>query len=238
MGDRFYNWVVRIGRPAFTVSSSPVVLHRDRAQRRGAYILASTHASAYDVPCLMAHAPRPLDFMSITELFRRPLVRWFFKSMNTFALDRSRRDAPTVRTVLDRLGRGRVVAMFPEGRIPRPEDSVLRGGELKSGVAGLAQLGGVPIVPCVVLGTGAYARFASWLPLRRTRFGIIFGHPIHCRRDLEPPAARAALLDDLKAAYRSLHAELKVAMGQENGAAHLAPAGWQRPATVQNGRRG
>src|SRR3954469_19872947 len=67
MSDLTYKIIHHLGYPAFWTSSSPVVLHRDRVPRRGAFILAANHLSPFDVPCLMATVPRNLDFMSVVE---------------------------------------------------------------------------------------------------------------------------------------------------------------------------
>jgi 1-acyl-sn-glycerol-3-phosphate acyltransferase len=203
MGDAYYRFVVLIGRMPFWVSSRPTVLHAERARRSGPFILAANHTSPYDVPLLMRHTPRRLDFVSITEVFRNPLVAWFFSGMNAFPVDRSRRDPATVRIILDRLSRGRVVAMFPEGRIRSEAESVVHGGSFRPGVARLAKLAGVPIVPAVVWGSGAYARVATWLPLRRTRYGVIYGEPI------EPTDDEQATERSLADAYRTLYEELR-----------------------------
>jgi 1-acyl-sn-glycerol-3-phosphate acyltransferase len=218
MSDFTYKWVVRIGYHAFWVSSRPVVLHRDRVGTMdGPYILAPNHLSPYDVPCLMAEMPRwkLLDFLSITELFQNRLSAWFLRSVNTFPLDRSRADSPTVRIILKRLAKGRIIAMFPEGQFRTGANSVLNGGEIKPGVAKLAQMAGVPIVPCVILGTNAYSKPQSWLPLKRVRYGVIYGTPLYVRTDLEEAEARLQFLQELKRAYRSLHAELLAAAGPE-----------------------
>jgi 1-acyl-sn-glycerol-3-phosphate acyltransferase len=214
MSDFIYDWVVRICRPAFSVSSSPVVLHRDRAATPGACIIAPNHLSAYDVPCLMKESPRKLDFVSITELYENPFVAAFFNAMNVFPLDRSRPDSPTVRIILERLRRGRAVVMFPEGRIRTEADSVLNGGDIKSGVARIAQLAGVPVIPCVMLDTGAYAKLSAWMPLRGTRFGVAFGRPLRADVDLPEAESRAALLTGIKRSYGELHSELRRAMAE------------------------
>jgi 1-acyl-sn-glycerol-3-phosphate acyltransferase len=213
MSDLAYNIVWGIGAHAFWVSSKPVMLHRDRLRRPGAYILAPTHLSVFDVACLIAIAPRNLDWVSIVEVFRKPLVGLFYGSMNAFPLDRSRPDSPTVRIILDRLAGGRVVAMFPEGNLRTPETSVLAGGHFKPGVARIAQLADVPVIPCVIVGTDAYKKAMSWLPLRRVRYGVVFGEPMWVRKDLEKHEATKVFVDELKQAYLALHAELKAAMG-------------------------
>jgi 1-acyl-sn-glycerol-3-phosphate acyltransferase len=212
MSDAFYNFVWGIGTHAFWVSSRAVVLHRERLKRPGAYILASTHLSVFDVPVLIAKSPRKLDWVSIVEVMRLPFVGWFYRSMNAFALDRSRPDSPTVRVILDRLAQGRVVAMFPEGNLRTMETSVLGGGNFKPGVARIAQLADVPVIPCVVLGAGAYKRVRSWLPIKRVRYGMNFGEPISVPKDVEKHEATTLFLDRLRQAYLDLHAELKAAM--------------------------
>lgn len=208
MSDWFYNVVWCGCWPAFGVSSSPVILHPERPRRTGAYLLAANHLSPYDVPCLMKESGRKIDFVSITEVFRNPLMAWFYGNMNAFPLDRGRVDVGATRTILERLKRGRVVGIFPEGVIRTEENSVLNGGRIKPGVVRLAKLANVPILPTVILGTSAYCRVLSWAPIRRIRYGINYGEPI------DPAASKD--IDDLQqqllAAYRSLHAELLKAM--------------------------
>jgi 1-acyl-sn-glycerol-3-phosphate acyltransferase len=210
LSNLFYNLVWTLGYPAFWTSSRPIVLHRERAKRSGAYILAVNHFSPYDIPCLMATHPRVMDFVSITEVMRKPFVGWLFRNMGTFALDRNRADPQTVRVVLDRLARGRIVTMFPEGRIPTPEQSVLNGGRIRRGIGRIAQLADVPIVPCVILGTVAYRRFASWLPVRRTIYGVNFGKALMPTPDSQDPDGtmlETQLVDSLRSLDRELVAE-------------------------------
>jgi 1-acyl-sn-glycerol-3-phosphate acyltransferase len=212
VSDLFYNFIWLVGSHPFLLSSRTVVLHRERLKRPGGYILASTHLSEFDVAVLIVKSPRKLDWVSIVEVFRKPFVGWFYGSMNAFPLDRSRPDSPTVRVILDRLARGRVVAMFPEGNIRTPETSVLNGGHFKPGVARIAQLADVPVVPCVVLGAGAYTRVKSWLPIKRVRWGINIGEPLTVRKDLDKHEATTEFGDRLRSAYLELHEELKAAM--------------------------
>ncbi|MDB5354352.1 MAG: putative acyltransferase [Phycisphaerales bacterium] len=215
MKDWFYYLVYFLGSQPLLLTSSPVVLHRDRARRKGAYLLAATHFSPYDVACLIKQTPRVLDFVSIVEAFRNPLAAWFLSKMGAFPLDRWKPDSPTVRTVLERLRRGRVVALFPEGHIRTEETSVLVGGSLKSGIARIAKMAGVPIIPCVVVGTRAYHRAAAWVPRRRVRYGVIYGEPITVTEDPTGPE-KSAFEERLRQTYQELFAELKATMRARN----------------------
>ena len=203
MADWFYDLIVLAGRPAFAVSSEPTVIGCEHTRRRGPYLLAATHSSPFDVPLIMRHAARRVDFISITEIFAiRPLA-WFYGSMNAFPLDRSRPDPKTVRIIHDRLARGRVVGIFPEGGFRRGEQAVVHGGKIRPGIGRLARTTGVPIVPCVIVHSDAYAKPIAWLPLRAVRYGIAFGEAI------EPANDHAVTESILVERMRTLHRTLR-----------------------------
>lgn len=205
MSDLFYNVVVLVCRHAFVVSGDAVVLHANRIPRNGPFILASTHTSPFDVPVLMRASRRRLDFVSITEVFSRPYMAWFYSRMNAFPLDRNRKDPRTVRIILDRLKQGRAVAMFPEGRVRAEAESVVHGANFRPGVARIARMAGVAIIPVVVWGATQYSRPASWLPLQRTRYGINFGDPLMVNDETDGER-------ELARAYRDLYVELRAVM--------------------------
>lgn len=213
MGDRFYDVMCTIGRPAFWVSSSPVVVGAEHTDRPGGYLLAANHQCPYDIPVLFRHCRRRIDFVSITEVFKHKPVAMFYGAMNAFPLDRSRPDVGTVKTVVDRLRAGRVVGMFPEGGFRRGEASVLRGGAIRSGIGRVALLAGVPVVPAVILGVEAYARFWSWAPVRGVRYGVMFSEPLAAPTDEE---AAARLEAELVTRMRAMGADLaaRLAAGQ------------------------
>jgi 1-acyl-sn-glycerol-3-phosphate acyltransferase len=212
MSDLTYRLIRDIGYHAFWVSSSPVWLHRERVPRRGPVILAPTHLSPFDVPCIMASLWRPLDFMSVAEFLKKPWVARFFRAMNCLFLDRGRIDPATMREAVRRLQRGRALVMFPEGRIREWKDSVVHGHPFKPGVARIAQMTGTPVIPCVVLGTDAYMKSSSWLPLQKTKYGINYGQPLTARKDLPPEESQAELTARLAAAYVDLYRELRQKM--------------------------
>jgi len=212
MSDFGYRCVYLLGDHVFLLSSRTTILHRERAAIPGGYILVAPHTTPFDVPLMIRHAPRFLDFMSVVEMKRHAFVRWFFGLMNTFYLDRSKKDAATLLNAVHRLKRGRAIAMFPEGGIRTTKTSVLNGGNLKPGVAGLAELSGAPVIPCVVLGASSYESILSWAPIGAVRYGVIFGEPMYFVPGEDRAAARQAFLNELKDRFISLRDELAVTM--------------------------
>jgi 1-acyl-sn-glycerol-3-phosphate acyltransferase len=213
VSDRFYTFVKLLGRPVFWLASRPLVLHAERLDRPGPFIVAANHQSPYDIPILIRHARRHLDFVSITEVFRQPFTGWFYRHMNAFPLDRSRPDAPTVRTIFRRLASARAVAMFPEGRITPLAQSLVNGGPIRPGIARIAHLARVPVIPVAIAGSEAFARPKSWLPLRAVRYGVSIGDALTVRSDPDETTATALLEDELKRSLIDLHRELTTALG-------------------------
>jgi 1-acyl-sn-glycerol-3-phosphate acyltransferase len=200
--DLFYHTIVTLGRFPFWVSSRPTLLHQDRVPRTGPFILASNHLAPYDVAVLMRHTGRVLDFVSTTEVMSVPLVGSLYHRMGAYPLDRGRVDVRATRWVLDRLRRGRVVAMFPEGRIRPEPESVVHTGDFRPSLVRLARTANVPILPAAVRGTQAFAHARAWLPTRSVAYGLAFGSPIHVTDD------ESQAHHQLTTTWRDLYAEL------------------------------
>src|ERR1700685_1553147 len=90
MIDLSYRLIYGTGWTICWITSRPIVLHADRANRPGAYILASSHLTPYDVPALLKNAPRRLDFLSTVEMLNTPIVGRMFTAMNCVFVDRSK----------------------------------------------------------------------------------------------------------------------------------------------------
>lgn len=185
------------------------ILHRERSKLRGAYIFAANHISHFDPPILSIAAKRKIDWMGMIELFEKPLVAAWLRSIDTFPTDRARVDRAAVRTALARLRRTHVVGIFPEGGIRDGARSVLAGAPLKPGVATIAQLANASILPCAIIGADRLYDWKMWLPLRRVRIWIAFGAPISAPNDMSKTEARSFLERALSEAFHALFAELR-----------------------------
>lgn len=208
MSDTFYKVVRAIGRPVFWSSSRSLVLGAEHVPSAGPCLIAATHQSPYDVPVLVLHTPRLLDFVSMKGLFQNPVIARLLGSMNAFPLDRSSPDLAAVRVILSRLRASRAVAIFPEGRLRPGATSVVHTGKLKAGCGRIAKFASAPVVPCVMIGTEAYRTPLNWLPIGRARYGIIYGTPID--PSLEPPEIEARLVRSMVL----LHEQLRETMNR------------------------
>ena len=70
-------------------------------------------------------------------------------------------------------------------------------------------MAGVPILPCVIVGSDRLYSKKSWLPLRRTPIWIAFGDPISNFPDLEKSTARTRIERELAASFKNLYTELR-----------------------------
>ena len=185
------------------------VLGRENANRAGGFLLASNHISHFDPFFIGLMVRRKIDWMTMAEFFRPPALGFFLRSIDAFPAERDRADLKTIRSAIDRLKSGRIVGIFPEGGIRDGTRSLLEGAPLRAGAAALAQIAGVSVVPCVILGTDRFYSKKQWLPFRRTSVWISFGKPISPSKELEKLPARERIDSELAASFKNLYANLR-----------------------------
>ena len=185
------------------------VLKRGNANQDGGFLLAANHISHFDPFIISSVVRRKIDWMAMAEFFLLPVLGFFLRAVDAFPADRYRADRKTIRTAIQRLKQGRIIGLFPEGGIRDGPRSLLEGAPLRAGASTLAHLSGVPILPCVIVGSDRLYSKKSWLPLRRTPIWIAFGNPIPHFPNLEKSAARACIDRELAAAFKILFAELR-----------------------------
>jgi 1-acyl-sn-glycerol-3-phosphate acyltransferase len=152
------------------------IIGRERVPRDGGLLVVCNHISFVDPPLLGVAMPRPVDFMTMVELFRKAWLAKVLRTVGCFPVDRSRIDHRAAREAIRRLRAGRCVVIFPEGGIRLAEQSVL-GGEpvFKPGAGSIALLGEAAILPVIVRGTRKMYVGRNWV--RRETIGITFGCP-------------------------------------------------------------
>jgi len=185
------------------------VLGSENVNRTGGFLLAANHISHFDPFVISSVVRRKIDWMAMAEFFRSTVVRFLLRAVDAFPADRDRADRKTIRSAIERLKDGRVVGLFPEGGIRDGARSLLEGAPLRPGASTLAHIAGVPILPCVILGSDRLYSTKRWLPLRRTPIWIAFGNPISHSPDLERSEARERIESELTSAFKNLYTDLQ-----------------------------
>jgi 1-acyl-sn-glycerol-3-phosphate acyltransferase len=134
----------------------------NRLAPNGTYVVVSNHASAFDIPILMATLPLNLAFMAKKELFRIPVFGWGITAMGHIPVDRSsaRKARQAIRRAVDSLHKENDISLllFPEGT--RSPDGRL--GEFKSASFALALEAGVDVVPVYIHNSHRILRKKTW----------------------------------------------------------------------------
>src|SRR6266436_1060607 len=195
----------------FGYSSRVHVIGNENTERPGGFLLASNHISHFDPFIISSIVRRKIDWMAMAEFFPLPLLGFFLRAVDAFPADRDRADRKTIRTAIERLKASRVVGIFPEGGIRDGAHSLLQGAPLRPGASTLAHIAGIPILPCVILGSDRlYSMKSRKLSgLRRTPIWIAFGNPISHFPELQKSEARERIEYELAAAFKNLYAELQ-----------------------------
>jgi 1-acyl-sn-glycerol-3-phosphate acyltransferase len=147
----------------------------DRLPATGPALLISNHTCCIDHMLLQAGTRRVLGFLIARELYERPLFRPFCSLVGCIPVRRDGKDVYATRSALRALEQGRVVPVFPEGKITPESGRVL--GEGRPGIAFLALHARVPVVPAYICGTPPTNKV--W-PSYRTPSNarVYFGEPI------------------------------------------------------------
>jgi 1-acyl-sn-glycerol-3-phosphate acyltransferase len=150
---------------------------------QGAALLVCNHVSFIDPVLLMAASPRPIVFIMDHQIFRMPVLGWFFRLAKAIPIAPQKTDPQTYEQAFARARRvleeGDLLCIFPEGAITR--DGEL--GEFKGGVMKLLATHPVPVVPLALqnLWGSFFSRIegaAMRRPFRRglfSRVGLVAG---------------------------------------------------------------
>jgi len=170
-----FNWFVKLTGflPQLMVFRTRVHYEDPAVQKRhikGPAIVISNHTDVMDYAMLIfLFITRTLRCQAAALQFERPFMRIFLKLLGAIRVDRTFEDMSCVAKSESILRKGGIVAVFPEGRLPRPEEKPPL--PFRHGAAYLALHAGVPIIP--VYTDGRYFSPA--------RANVVVGKPINVR---------------------------------------------------------
>jgi 1-acyl-sn-glycerol-3-phosphate acyltransferase len=141
----------------------------------GPALLVANHTCGIDNLILQAGCRRVLGFLIAREFYDFWPIRPFCRLLKCIPVRRDGHDLAATRAALRALEEGRVVPIFPEGRIlPRSGEEI---GEGMPGAAFIALHAKVPVVPAYIRGTPPTNKvFRAMVTPSRARF--VFGPPI------------------------------------------------------------
>ena len=162
------------------------VVGADRVPTSGAYIVAPSHRSIFDIPFAAFITRGPIRFLAKDDLFANPLAAKFLDALGAVKVERGTADRGALRVLEAALREGSPVAIFPEGT--RKQGAEI--AELFDGAAFLSVKLGVPIVPVGIGGSEHILPKGKVFP-RIHRVAVSVGRPI-VPPVLEGRARRAA----------------------------------------------
>lgn len=166
--------------------------------RHGPAVLVANHRSYIDpiaIGFLLARVGRPVRFLGKKEVFDAPIVGDVVSALGGIRVDRGTGSDEPLRAAQDALAAGELVAIMPQGTIPRGPaffDPELKG---RWGAVKLAEAAGVPIIPIGLWGTEQVWPRSSKLP--------------NLTNVIDPPTVRIRVGEPVQLKGRSLDADTK-----------------------------
>lgn len=162
---RFARVVVRI--ILFIVNGNARYQCKEKLPKDQNYILVGPHRTWWDpLYFAVAGSPKCFGFMAKEELFKNPLLKWILVHANAFPVNRDNPGPSAIKVPVKMLKNTNLsLIMYPSG--------TRHSEDLKGGVALIAKMAKVPIVPAVYQGPLTLGGL-----FKRKRVVIRFGDPI------------------------------------------------------------
>ncbi len=150
-------------------------------------VLVANHRSSVDPFFVQLSAGRRVHWMVAREYCENIIFGPILRALQVIPTNRSGMDTGATKYAIRLARSGRLVGMFPEGRLNHTNDPLL---SIRPGAALVALRAGVPLIPLYIVGS-PYRR-EVWSPLLMpARVRITFGKPIDPAAIQEHNAARS-----------------------------------------------
>lgn len=157
-----------------------IVRGREKIPRDGAVLYVGNHRSYFDIVLSYPLFPAITGYVAKIEMRKWPLLNLWMRNIHCLFLDRKnvKQGLKTILKGVEEVKRGVSICIFPEGTRNKVNDTFL---PFHEGSFKIAEKGGVPIVPMVIL--NAAGVFEDHLPkVRKAAVVIEFEDPIYMDR--------------------------------------------------------
>jgi putative phosphoserine phosphatase/1-acylglycerol-3-phosphate O-acyltransferase len=210
VGLEVQQMLLQLSRPAIFPYAKFDIESESRVPAEGPAILVANHRSYFDVAAMavmIARTNRAVRFLGKKEVFDAPLIGQIASALGGIRVDRGTGSDEPLQAAADALAGGEIVAIMPQGTIPRGPaffDPTLVG---RWGAARLAEMSRAPVIPVGLWGTEQVWPRSMRLP-RVTNL-------------VDPPTVRVRVGEAVELKYRSLNADTRRMM---TAIAELLPA--------------
>jgi 1-acyl-sn-glycerol-3-phosphate acyltransferase len=185
--------------------------------QQGAVIVCN-HRSGIDPLLIQMSTERVVHWMVAGEYFHYRLMAAVFNALGSIPVGRRGVDTAATKQAIRLAKEGKLVGLFPEGRINTSEDFLLPG---RPGAAMIALKAGVPVIPCYVEGA-PYNGSALGPFLMTAHAKVTIGQPI----DLSSYAGRESDREVLAELTRQFLKEIAHLAGNDSFEPQLAGKRW------------
>lgn len=176
--SKLYLVLYLIGKILFRILFNLKVTGQENIPLASGVLIAANHVSYADPPVIGCVLPRQVYFMAKQELFNHIFLRWLFKRVNTFSINRGGSSTEAFKKVLRLLEKGNGIVIFPEGQ--RSFDGKLQPPKPGIGMImckAIEKYPQVKLIPAKILGTDkVLPRGAKWL--HPGKIEVRFGKPV------------------------------------------------------------
>lgn len=135
-------------------------------------ILLVNHQSFLDPLFVAVRLTRPVSYLARDSLFRIPFIGWVCRNTYVIPISRTAFRGGSVRTAMDRLNRGFLVGIYPEGTRSSGAPKDFRPGFLS-----LVRRTDVPVYPVAINGADRAMPRGAWF-IRPAKVTVVYGKPL------------------------------------------------------------
>ncbi len=203
-GHEIQDWLRPLSRPELVPYATFDFIGVDNIPSTGPAIIVFNHRSYFDptaVAFLLSKSGRTIRFLGKREVFDTPILGKLTQGMGGIPVDRATGSDEPLQAAARALQGGELVAMAPQGTIPRGPaffDPELKG---RWGAARLAALSGAPIIPVGLWGTEKVWPRSARLPklsIPRPPVRLNVGQPVELGL-VDPDVDTTAIMSALSA---------------------------------------